>query len=104
MSTCPPLAVDRLIGLAGVSTNLVKTMELQKKLPARMKAAEVDLQLAKIATIIEKLADPDIFVWLRRRRPRRRSTAPPPSWRIASAVPLPIPESHIPGGQIPDRR
>jgi hypothetical protein len=67
MSTCPPLAVDRLIGLAGVSTNLVKTMELQKKVPARMKAAEVDLQLAKIATVIEKLADPDIFVWLGRK-------------------------------------
>ena len=69
MSTCPPLAVDRLIGLAGVSTNLVKTMELQKKLPARMKAAEIDLQLAKIATIVEKLADPDIFVWLDRKAP-----------------------------------
>jgi hypothetical protein len=27
MSTCPPLAVDRLIGLAGVSGNLVKVME-----------------------------------------------------------------------------
>ena len=27
MSTCPPLAVDRLIGLAGVSSNLVKVME-----------------------------------------------------------------------------
>src|ERR1700691_4628025 len=49
MSTCPPLAVDRLIGLAGVSTNLVKSMELQKKLPARMDAAEGDLQLGKIA-------------------------------------------------------
>jgi type II restriction enzyme len=69
MSTCPPLAVDRLIGLAGVSTNLVKCMELEKKLPARMKAAEVDPQLAKIATIIEKLADPDIFVWLGRKAP-----------------------------------
>ena len=69
MSTCPPLAVDRLIGLAGVSNNLVKTMELQKRIPARMKAAEVDLQLAKIATIIEKLADPDIFMWLGRRAP-----------------------------------
>ncbi len=68
MSTCPPLAVDRLIGLAGVPTNLVKTME-RGKLPARMKAAEVDLQLAKIATIIEKLADPDIFVWLTRKEP-----------------------------------
>jgi len=55
MSTCPPLAVDRLIGLAGVSTNLVKCMELEKKLPARMRTTEVDLQLAKIhraATIV----------------------------------------------------
>jgi XamI restriction endonuclease len=67
MSTCPPLAVDRLIGLAGVSTTLVKTMELQKKLPARFKAAEVNLKPAKIATIIEKPADPDIFVWLPRK-------------------------------------
>src|SRR5438876_7525457 len=69
MSTCPPLAVDRLIGLAGVSTNLVKTMELEKKLPARMEAGEVELQLAKIAKIIEKMADPDIFVWLGRKAP-----------------------------------
>jgi hypothetical protein len=39
----------------------------QKKLPSRMKSAEIDLQLAKIATIIEKMADPDIFVWLGRK-------------------------------------
>jgi type II restriction enzyme len=28
MSTCPPLAVDRIVGLARVSANLVKCMEL----------------------------------------------------------------------------
>lgn len=66
MSTCPPLAVDRLIGLAGVSSSLVKRMELHQKLPVRMKAAQVDVELAKITAIIEKLADPDIFVWLGR--------------------------------------
>ena len=33
MSTCPPLAVDRLIGLAGVSANLVNTMEKDHRLP-----------------------------------------------------------------------
>ncbi|MGH6803625.1 MAG: XamI family restriction endonuclease [Methyloceanibacter sp.] len=64
MSTCPPLAVDRLIGLASVCTNLVKCMELEKKLPVRMAAASIDAELAKIAIIIEKMADPDIFVWL----------------------------------------
>lgn len=69
MSTCPPLAVDRLIGLAGVPANLVKSMELEKKLPARMRAAAVDAELGKIARIIHKMADPDIFVWLGRKDP-----------------------------------
>lgn len=69
MSTCPPIAVDRLIGLAGVSPNLVKSMELDKRLPPRMGTAEADAQLEKIGTIIEKMADPDIFVWLGRAAP-----------------------------------
>jgi len=69
MSTCPPLAVDRLIGLASVSATLVKGMELDKRLPPRMPAAVIDADLAKIATIIGKMADPDIFVWLGRKEP-----------------------------------
>lgn len=69
MSTCPPLAVDRLIGLAGASINLVKCMELEKKLPARMSTSEIDRELEKIGKIIEKMADPDIFVWLGRKEP-----------------------------------
>ena len=68
MSTCPPLAVDRLIGLAGVSPNLVKTLE-QDKLPARMKRADLDAGLTMIVDIIEKMADPDIFVWIGRDKP-----------------------------------
>lgn len=67
MSTCPPIAVDRLIGLAGVSSILVKAMELKKRLPTRMSVADVDVNLAKIGNIIERLADPDIFVWLGRK-------------------------------------
>lgn len=66
MSTCPPLAVDRLIGLSGVTPSLVKTMELSKRLPVRMNEATLNLQLAKLVAIIERLADPDIFVWLGR--------------------------------------
>lgn len=66
MSTCPPLAVDRLIGLAGVSPTLVKCMEMEKKVPARMGDDKLDQELAKIGTIIAKMADPDIFVWLGR--------------------------------------
>lgn len=69
MSTCPPLAVDRLVGLADVSPNLVKNMELNKRLPPRMSKIEIDRQLEKIAYIIEKMADPDIFVWLGRKEP-----------------------------------
>ena len=66
MSTCPPLAVDRLIGLSGASPSMVKRMEDEHKLPVRMETALVDLELVKITTIIEKMADPDIFVWLGR--------------------------------------
>ena len=66
MSTCPPLAVDRLIGLAGVSENLVKTMEKDSRLPPRMLRRELDSDLEKIGEIIEKMADPDVFVWLER--------------------------------------
>ena len=65
MSTCPPLAVDRLIGLAGISKNLVKVME-NNKLPPRMRRHELDRDIEKIGEIIEKMADPDIFVWLER--------------------------------------
>ncbi|MCC7147237.1 MAG: XamI family restriction endonuclease [Phycisphaeraceae bacterium] len=69
MSTCPPLAVDRLIGLAGVPTNLVKSMEIQKKLPLRARPLDIDHELDKIANIIAKMADPDIFIWLGRKEP-----------------------------------
>ena len=63
MTTCPPIARDRLIGLAGISPNLVKNMEIQKRIPPKMKLPEVIRQLKMIGVIIEKLADPDIFVW-----------------------------------------
>ena len=63
MSTCPPIAVDRLIGLAGVSKNLVGRME-RGKLPSRMPLATMNADLEKIGAIIERMADPDIFVWL----------------------------------------
>jgi type II restriction enzyme len=64
MSTCPPIAVDRLIGLAGVTPNLVRAMEQNNMLPPRMPQAKADKELARIAAIIGKMADPDIFVWL----------------------------------------
>jgi hypothetical protein len=68
MSTCPPIAVDRLIGLSGVSPNLVGCME-RNTLPAKMDAATLTADLTKIAATIQKMADPDIFVWLGRSAP-----------------------------------
>ena len=47
MSTCPPIAVDRLIGLAGVSKNLVKCMEEDQRRPMRMTVADADAQLGR---------------------------------------------------------
>jgi type II restriction enzyme len=69
MSTCPPLAVDRLIGLAGVSNTLVYRMEKKKKLPSRLAGPALEVELRKIGDIIVKMADPDIFVWLGRKKP-----------------------------------
>ncbi len=68
MSTCPPLAVDRLIGLAGIQANLVKRMEETHTLPPKMSDRTIDTELEKIGAIIKRMADPDIFVWLGRRR------------------------------------
>ena len=66
MSACPPLAVDRLVGLSGVSKTLVNSMEKRHRLPPRMPSEHVDDQLRKIGETIKKMADPDIFVWLGR--------------------------------------
>lgn len=66
MSTCPPLAVDRLIGLAGVGSGLVKSLEKKQKLPPKMRRDLVEEELTKIGGIIARMVDPDIFVWLAR--------------------------------------
>jgi type II restriction enzyme len=64
MSCCPPLAVDRLIGLGHVSTHLVKWMESGKGFPPRLKSASQFDELTKITGIIQRMMDPDIVVWL----------------------------------------
>ncbi len=67
MCTAPPLAVDRLIGLAGASKNLVKRME-QGKLPARIDIARLDAELTALCRVISELLDRDIFPWLANRK------------------------------------
>ena len=70
MSTCPPIARDRLIGLAGVSKNLVQNMEDSEnpRVSPRMNSAQLITELQHISNIIIKMADPDIFTWLPKKR------------------------------------
>jgi type II restriction enzyme len=67
MCTAPPLAVDRLIGLADASKNLVGRME-KGKLPTKMQAAELDAEVTKLCHILSRLLDRDIFPWLDSRK------------------------------------
>jgi hypothetical protein len=63
MSTCPPLARDRLIGLAGVSKTLVNRLELGA-IPSRMASPLLEENFQKIAEIIRRMLDTEIFPWL----------------------------------------
>ena len=64
MATAPPIARDRLIGLAGVSKVLVLGIETKGRIPPKMNNVVVETQLQKISSLIMKLADKDIFPWL----------------------------------------
>ncbi len=70
MSTCPPIAVDRLIGLAGVSKSLVQNMEDVDRLriSSRMPAKQLDSELGKIVRTIERMVDTDVFTWIKDNR------------------------------------
>jgi type II restriction enzyme len=69
MSCCPPIAVDRLIGLGQIPVSLVKGMESGKGFPRNLSETTLVSELQKIGNIIQRMADPDIFVWLHRSRP-----------------------------------
>ncbi len=64
MTTAPPLARDRLIGLAGVSPNLIRSVELRQRIPGRMDEQHLWIELQKISAVFQKLADVDILPWL----------------------------------------
>jgi hypothetical protein len=63
MSTCPPLARDRLIGLADSTKNFVGALE-KGKLPPKISAELLSGNLQRIAAILSRLLDVDIFPWL----------------------------------------
>lgn len=64
MTTAPPIARDRLIGLAGVAPNLVRSLELKQCLPPRMPKVQIERELEKIGQVIKQLLDEDIFSWV----------------------------------------
>src|SRR5579884_2913528 len=64
MTTAPPLARDRLIGLSGVLPHVIRSMELQHQLPVHMDKRLLDEELQKIGNTIMRLVDADIFPWL----------------------------------------
>lgn len=70
MPTCPPIARDRLVGLAGVSKSLVQNMEDSENphISPRMQRIRLITELQRISEIIIKMADPDIFTWLPEKR------------------------------------
>ena len=63
MSTCPPLARDRLIGLADCSKNLVGALE-KGKVPPQMSKDLLQMHLRNIVKILSQMLDVDIFPWL----------------------------------------
>jgi hypothetical protein len=68
MITSPPLARDRLIGLARVSPTLVRSMEIDYKFPLTMASDKIDGELLKISQMIMRLVDREMFPWLQDRR------------------------------------
>jgi hypothetical protein len=77
MSTCPPLARDRLVGLAYADKNVVLCME-EGACPTRILAADLERNLMRIAATLIKLLDRDIFPWLaaeKRATPEERARA-----------------------------
>jgi XamI restriction endonuclease len=67
MSTCPPLARDRLIGLADSSKNLVGSLE-QGKVPPQLSTELLETHLTRIAQILSQMLDLDIFPWIEEKR------------------------------------
>ena len=67
MSTCPPLARDRLIGLADSSKNLVGTLE-EGKLPRIWQQTFWTRISRKITAILSQMLDVDIFPWIEEKR------------------------------------
>jgi len=87
MVTCPPLARDRLIGLADSSKNFVGNLELGK-IPPRLSLELLEENLAKISGVISNMVDVTYFRGSTKNAlPRRKNvTAHQPSSQTVSAA------------------
>jgi len=63
MSTAPPIARDRLAGLAQVSKSLIENMERNRRISPRLSEVLVRQQLERITAVITHLLDRDILFW-----------------------------------------
>ncbi|MEX2170555.1 MAG: XamI family restriction endonuclease [Pirellulales bacterium] len=63
MATCPPLARDRLIGLADVRKSIVGALE-KGTLPRDRGDGVLVRELNSILNIVKQMLDQDIFPWL----------------------------------------
>jgi hypothetical protein len=68
MCTAPPIARDRLVGLAGVPRALVDTMEKDDRLPPQMNKLDLEKSIERIIAMITRLVDADILTWLAENR------------------------------------
>ncbi|MFY9262583.1 MAG: XamI family restriction endonuclease [Arcanobacterium sp.] len=59
----PPLARDRLAGLAGVSRTVVDRLE-KGRIPQNLKAHELHAQIQSMINVVSRMADRELFCWL----------------------------------------
>ncbi len=68
MATAPPIARDRLVGLAHASKSLVQAMEgtdgVAGRIPPRMSKVKLADELGRVCDLLTELADQDLFTWL----------------------------------------
>jgi hypothetical protein len=82
MCTAPPIARDRLVGLADVPRALVDTMEKDDCLPPQMNRVALEKSIQKMISMISRLVDVDIFTWLA----ENRDPTPQEVYRAATIV------------------
>lgn len=65
MCCCPPLARERLAGLAGVKKTLIEKLE-EGGLPLRTNTVALQTSLGQVVKVLSDLLDAELFPWLNR--------------------------------------